>query len=652
MGNIAEYLRTLRTAVFGKDVRESIAKSIEQTYEDATRSGNANMEVSDARGNYSSLKNRLDTEKNNMQSQIDGLASGSPLVASSTAGMTDTSRIYVNTTDGHWYYYNGTAWTDGGVYQSSGVGNDSIKVNNLSNNLQNSEGIRNLDITWIEGSGYLANNSTISNVNIMKSNVILIKKGETIKIKGVGVNTSIAIIVSCDSEGNNINAILPASTTSAAEYTYTFGVDTYIIITIGKSNFEYAYCYSTNTTQSNLENENCYQNKQNNLIKESDTFGTVSTSYQFSNTENTSYNKILQASINSNGQLKYGYNYNLYKKITLDENTLINKIVVFFDIKNTGESIIPLKLIMLNKSLQSLTGRSSTSSKILDLTNNYKRYIFVFDVNITTDEFNIAFGYDVATESAVTGSYEIRLLGYAINTNINVISNNLYTQSDKVLLNEKLFVKNKNISILGDSYSTYGGWLPDNYSSWYKDTGNTQENDVSDVTQTWWYKLIKDTGNSLLVNCSYSGSTICNTGYSGSDSSATSFITRMKTWLGEHRKTDAKPNMIFIFGGTNDVWAGSPIGELQYSNWTENDLKSVLPAFCYMLDYILKWNPGAKIYFITNTNLGVSLSNNLNTACEHYGVKNIILSNIEKENGHPNQVGMQEIEKQIISQLR
>ena len=41
---------------------------------------------------------------NNLQSQINGLASGSPLVASSTSGMTDTTRVYVNTTDGKWYY--------------------------------------------------------------------------------------------------------------------------------------------------------------------------------------------------------------------------------------------------------------------------------------------------------------------------------------------------------------------------------------------------------------------------------------------------------------------------------------------------------------------------------------------------------------------
>lgn len=49
---------------------------------------------------------------------------GSPLVASTRAGMTDRTKVYVYTgsesgmSNGHWYYWNGTAWTDGGVYNS------------------------------------------------------------------------------------------------------------------------------------------------------------------------------------------------------------------------------------------------------------------------------------------------------------------------------------------------------------------------------------------------------------------------------------------------------------------------------------------------------------------------------------------------------
>ena len=57
-------------------------------------------------------------------------AYGSPLVAATKSAMTNTSRVYVYTgsetgmTAGHWYYYNGSAWTDGGVYNSQGINTD------------------------------------------------------------------------------------------------------------------------------------------------------------------------------------------------------------------------------------------------------------------------------------------------------------------------------------------------------------------------------------------------------------------------------------------------------------------------------------------------------------------------------------------------
>lgn len=55
---------------------------------------------------------------------------GSPLVASTVSAMTDHNKIYVYTgsesgyTAGNWYYYDGSAWTSGGVYNSIAVQTD------------------------------------------------------------------------------------------------------------------------------------------------------------------------------------------------------------------------------------------------------------------------------------------------------------------------------------------------------------------------------------------------------------------------------------------------------------------------------------------------------------------------------------------------
>ena len=82
-----------------------------------------NTNISNLQSTDTNLQTQINTNRNSIQS----LASGSPLVASSIAEMIDTSRIYVNISDGNWYYYNGTTWVSGGIYQAS-VDTDMIKI--------------------------------------------------------------------------------------------------------------------------------------------------------------------------------------------------------------------------------------------------------------------------------------------------------------------------------------------------------------------------------------------------------------------------------------------------------------------------------------------------------------------------------------------
>ena len=64
---------------------------------------------------------------------------GSPLVASTVSAMTDHNKIYVYTgsesgyTNGNWYYWNGSAWTSGGVYNSVAINIDSVPTHGSSN---------------------------------------------------------------------------------------------------------------------------------------------------------------------------------------------------------------------------------------------------------------------------------------------------------------------------------------------------------------------------------------------------------------------------------------------------------------------------------------------------------------------------------------
>ena len=119
------------------------------------------------------------------------------------------------------------------------------------------------------------------------------------------------------------------------------------------------------------------------------------------------------------------------------------------------------------------------------------------------------------------------------------------------------------VAVLGDSYSTFEGFIPKGYATWYT-TAVQKATDVNKVEQTWWWQVIKEGGYKMGNINSYSGSTICNTGYRDEDYSDRSFINRT-TLLGN-------PDIILICGGTNDSWANAPIGNYQYSNWKRADL--------------------------------------------------------------------------------
>lgn len=67
---------------------------------------------------------------------LGGISDGTPLFAANTSGMTDTTRNYVNTTDGLLYTHNGTSWISTGVvYQATGINDGTVSLPKLSTRL-------------------------------------------------------------------------------------------------------------------------------------------------------------------------------------------------------------------------------------------------------------------------------------------------------------------------------------------------------------------------------------------------------------------------------------------------------------------------------------------------------------------------------------
>lgn len=201
------------------------------------------------------------------------------------------------------------------------------------------------------------------------------------------------------------------------------------------------------------------------------------------------------------------------------------------------------------------------------------------------------------------------------------------------------------VSVLGDSYSTYAGYLtPDTNAVWYRQPADSAHTDVTSVEQTWWHLFIKRNGCKLGVNNSFSGSTVCHTGYRKADYADRSFVTRM-TNLGS-------PDILFIFGATNDSWAGVPIGEFCYGNWSNASLYTFRPAMAYMLHELKQRHPNTRIYYLLNNGLSQGITQSAETICAHYAIPCIKLENIDKKSGHPSVRGMEQICLQIEAYIK
>ena len=212
-----------------------------------------------------------------------------------------------------------------------------------------------------------------------------------------------------------------------------------------------------------------------------------------------------------------------------------------------------------------------------------------------------------------------------------------------------------NTVIFGDSYSTFKNFIPDGYETYYSENGCPAPDvtDVTQVNQTWWYQVITETNLNLVLNNSWSGSTISYTGYNNTDcSKSSSFIYRLHMLIKQGFFDRNRIDTVFVFGGTNDSWANAPLGISKYENWKCNDLYSVLPAISYFFKTLRDTLPKAQIYCLINTGLKTEISTEMKKACQLCGIIEISFDTIDKNCGHPTIIGMNEIKNTVIHTLR
>ena len=218
--------------------------------------------------------------------------------------------------------------------------------------------------------------------------------------------------------------------------------------------------------------------------------------------------------------------------------------------------------------------------------------------------------------------------------------------SNKIKLTQPI----KNFMIMGDSYSTFKGYIPEGYAPYYPTNENSR---IDNVCDTWWYILRERLAANLVLNDSWSGSTVCYTGRRTPEYAyRSSFVNRFHLMVKEGFFEKEKIDTVFIFGATNDSWLSTtPKGEEMLEGWQEEDLYSTLPAISYLIFNLKKELPDANIIYIINTGLKEEIVSAIKTASKKFGTDYIELYDIDKFAGHPTALGMKQIADEINSAI-
>ena len=147
------------------------------------------------------------------------------------------------------------------------------------------------------------------------------------------------------------------------------------------------------------------------------------------------------------------------------------------------------------------------------------------------------------------------------------------------------------LSILGDSISTFKGWIPEGNLVFYPENGA-----VKDVAQTWWKIVLDELGLTLCANGSSSGS--ASFGYSQeADPMYGCSDHRISQLAGADGEA---PDIIIVYMGTNGVLMSAAIGDndgLQAVG--EGLVGSLSDGYTMILDKIKRQYPQAQVYCCT-----------------------------------------------------
>lgn len=344
----------------------------------------------------------------------------------------------------------------------------------------------------------------------------------------------------------------------------------------------------------------------------------------------------------------------------LDENQTFTIYKIKADTVITGKAAELIDTYVVKAPLDQL-GNSTTVNKWI--------YIDVTDYNICCEE-NETLAFSTSTDTVDWGYINLKNVNseYTFYTkmftsiadaqNNNLLFEFTYEDYENKKTQLKTALSGKNLSILGDSISTFSG-----YSNDATNTNNTigsnaiyynGSNIITNVNDTWWMQTANETGMNLLVNNSWSGDQVSNKGMNRA--------MQLHDNTGENAGTN--PDIIAVYLGINDIKDGVTLANFttNYDTMVSNIKNTYPEADVFLFTHIPYYYSSATLKEITNEDLEKfnDAIRNIAEEKECYVVDLFNDSGINSTNFkdymgdmglHPNQSGMDAITNTFINAL-
>ena len=256
-------------------------------------------------------------------------------------------------------------------------------------------------------------------------------------------------------------------------------------------------------------------------------------------------------------------------------------------------------------------------------------------------------------------------------------------------------VVKKRVSIIGDSISTYKGWIQADYVNGHTCSAHYPTKDITSVNQTWWYRLIYDymPNARFEMNMSAGNTTVVQNTTATDHASdywySWDFCTRFVYFKGV-----GNPDIVFIHGGTNDLGHISSYGASEKLIGTTPmnsssapdaaalsslfmtadacttiaqaealDFSTFCSAYIKLVKMVKVRYPNAKVVCIIGDCVSAGMQSAIKSIATHYGAKYVDflaingfkgtspLTKYEGNTVHPDSNGMDFMAKTIYQQL-